>query len=211
MIITISREFGCGGWDVARLLARRLKYHLVDKEVIAAVARAAGVPYNAAAERDEAVEGWMDRMAASLTLGAVEMGGVTTSTGLSAKTALEHTQKTIRTYAEEDNAVILGRGAVVLLADHPHTLHAFLFAPLDWRTRQVMDREKIPVEEAEARIKYFDRQRSLYIKTYYHRDWRDPSLYDLGINMQRVGIEGAVELLTFALGRLAALGKQAVA
>lgn len=209
MIVTIAREFGSGGRDVARSLAGRLKYHLVDQELIAAVARQSGAPYYAAAEWDETTENLLFRMAVVLTLGAVQMGGPATATGLRAKTALELTQQLIRKFADEGNVVILGRGGAALLRDRPQALHAFLYAPLEWRAPQVAQREKISVEDARLEILRMDRQRAHYLKTFYHQEWRDPTLYDLCINMQLTGVEGAAELLEYALSKLPATTKQA--
>jgi cytidylate kinase len=203
MIVTIAREAGSGGRSVAQALARRLQYHLVDRELIAALARETGVSYCLAAERDETVESWFERLTVPADfgpMGAEPLG----PTDLAVPPIHETTQKLIRSYADQGNVVILGRGGSAVLAGRRDALHVFIYAPLEWRIRQIAHSRKITQESAREHAERVDRRRAEYLKTYYHRDWRDPLLYNLCIDTERLGIEGAVNILEWTLSRLGA-------
>src|SRR5713226_6298907 len=101
MVVTIGREAGTGGREVARTLARRLGYRLLDRQVIAALARETGVPYRTAAQRDETVEHWFERINSPLDFIPPE-----TAPAILLKSTAEITEKLVRKYAEDDNVVI---------------------------------------------------------------------------------------------------------
>lgn len=207
MIITIAREAGCRGMDVARILAYRLGYRLVDRQVIAALARETGVPYRVAAERDETVEHWFERLTAPLDFtpeAAEQLAAL-----LPAKSLVEITEKLVGKYAEDGNVVILGRAGAAILGGRKGVLHVFLHASAEWRAQALAANQRIPVASAREQVDGTDRQRGEYLKAYYDREWRDPSLYDLCINMERVGVLGAVALIEAALRALGSLQTRA--
>lgn len=213
MTITISRQFGSGGREVGRLLAERLKLRFLDREIIETVARQLQVPADWVEEKDEAVENWRERLRNFLAFGlpdsavfppAVERG----LEPLTGETTLRLTREVIQQAAAMGDAVIVGRGAQVLLAGRPDTVHIFVHAPRAGRLERIKQVRKL--EHFDERrltqqlVDEMDHKRADYLRVFYGRDWRDPELYDFMINTGRTGVDGAVDLIEWWIGRFAA-------
>lgn len=168
-ILTISREYQNGGYEIGTAVARQLGYNFVDKNLIHADLKAAGEKWGRLVE---------------------ELDGVRPS--LWEKYDREYRgyialiESTIYEYALKDRVVILGRGSAFLLHDIPHVLRVRLFAPLEVRIDRVMRRDGVDRQTAEWLIKKIDKERAGYIQTNYRRHWEDKENYDLLIN---TGIE----------------------
>jgi cytidylate kinase len=203
MVITIAREAGSGGRSIARLLARRLQYRLIDREIITALARETGMPYRTAQQKDETVESWFERLTVPFDYGPVDLAAPARAAEPAAASAIEVTQRLIRGYADQGNVVILGRAGAALLDNRSDALNVFFYAPVEWRIHQVARHEKVSLAAARERVERTDRQRAEYVRAYYNCDWRDPLLYHLCINTEIIGVEGAVNLLEWTLGSCA--------
>ena len=111
---------------------------------------------------------------------------------------LDMIQTIIYRYAREDNVVILGRGATVLLSDVPSALHVNIFAPYERRVDVVMNREGVTRSLAEQLVKEGDHDRAGYMKYLFDRDCMDPLLYDVMINTGMIAPEHARDLIVEA-------------
>ncbi len=176
--ITVSRQLGSLGYDVASAVAERLGYRLVQREVIIQAARRAGAPEVALAAIDE--------------LGLLKM-----SPSPQASLAYHRAVKQVmEEMAAEGNVVIVGRAGQVILHGQPEVLHVRVIAPKPVRVERIMRRYNISVEAAEAQVEASDRYRRNYLKRFYHARWDDPELYDLVINTEHLSPEAAAELIT---------------
>jgi cytidylate kinase len=199
MIVTVARQLGSGGGQVGEMLASRLAYVVVDREILRRAAEKAGV--------DEAtVEDVAERRPSILELMSTSIVGyqiplvpeyMPPDVFLPATPSRDAYRRliedVIRDVAARGDAVIVGRGAQVILKDVQPAVHVFVYAPMEARIRRVAERDGIPENEAKNRIKESDRNRSGYLKTYYNADWQDPGLYDLVLNTGRLSLEQAVE------------------
>ncbi len=201
--ITISREYGCGGGEVAGRLARRLGWRLVDHEVVVQVAKALGVTEAEVATYDEHTEGLVARLLRGMQPLAQVAPIVPTGAparqddGLAEYRAALH--MVVESAVREGNAVIVGRGAQVLLGNRRDVLHTRLVAPLDKRIAYVAAREGVDSTRAKARIALKDHDRARYLQVNYQRLPSDSHLYDLIVNTGVLGLDDAVELLALAL------------
>lgn len=211
-IVTISREYGSGGGEIAARLARRLGWQLVDHEIVAAVARSLGVSERDAEAHDEHVTGVIGQILSSMRL-LGPMGYGETPEGSEGeerhyRTALE---QVVRATVAAGQSVIVGRGAQVLLGGRGDTLHARIVAPPDWRVAYVAQREGLDPAAARARIRAKDHDRARYLQAEYHRRPDEAHLYDLTLNTGALDLDDAVDLLALALerkSRLLALGTE---
>jgi cytidylate kinase len=205
--VTISREYGSGGGEVAARLATRLGWRLVDHEVVVRVARELGVTEAVAAEHDEQVEGLAARL-----LGAMQsidwlapatgsLAAPVTSLDTGSYQAALH--RVVVAAATEGQVVIVGRGAQVLLADRPEVLHARIVAPLAERISYVVRREGLDEAAARSRVALKDQDRQRYLRTHYDRHPADSHLYDLVVNTGVLTLDDAVDLIAQALERKA--------
>ena len=95
----------------------------------------------------------------------------------------------------EGRVVLVGRGAQALLAQRADALHVFIVASKPWRMKLAVDRLGADPASVEKLIDDTDRQRDQYVKTYYTRTRHDPANYDMVLNAERLGFEGAAGLV----------------
>jgi len=201
-VITIAREFGSGGATIGRMLADRLGWRLLDRELVDEVARAAHVEPRVVEEFDERCDAWLANLLRAIWQGSGEWpSGLSDADLLDARTMAKLTRPIVEHAAEGGNSVIVGRGAQCILQGRRDTFHAFLYAPLELRKRRVAERVG-GVASLVAHIAEKDAERAAYIHKYFGRQWRDPRLYDLMLNT-RCGDETAVETI-LAAARIAA-------
>jgi cytidylate kinase len=185
-IITLSRELGSGGDDVAVAVAEKLGLRLIGRDLLNQAARQAGAPEVALAEIDE--------------LGLL---GVKPS-----RAALHRYRLTIehvmRERADEGNIILVGRGSQLALAGRPGAVHLRIIAPLAKRVRCVAERCRVSDEAAAARIAASDRARASYLRRCYGARWDDPNLYDLVLNMAHLTAPVATALVCLAAQQAAA-------
>ncbi len=161
-ILTVSREFGSGGREIAQGVARLLSYEYVDKERILSDLRAAGGEWGKRAqELDEHRPTIWEKYDWSFR-------------GFSALI-----QSCILNHALRGNAVIVGRGGNFLLKDIPSALNIRITAPLDKRLRRIMMRESVDMETARWLAKKTDKDRASFIHAIYNKQLDDPAEYDL--------------------------------
>jgi cytidylate kinase len=179
-IITLSRELGSRGDDIAVAVAERLGLRLVGRELLNRAARQAGAPEVALAEIDE--------------LGLL---GVRPSAR-----ALRLYRQTVETIihemADTGNLLLVGRGGQIVLAGRPGVLHVRVTAPREQRVAQVQMRCGVPAEVAAARVDASDRARAGYLRRHYGVRWDDPARYDLALNTAHMDVETAVEIICLA-------------
>ncbi len=176
-VITISRQLGSMGREVARLVADRLGYRLVWRDLINQAARQAGAPEVALAAIDE--------------LGLL---GLRPSRAAS-EAYCQAVQQVMEELVTAGNVVILGRAGQVILRDQPDTVHIRLIAPTPVRAARIAQSHNISIEGALAQIEASDRSRRNYLKRFYHVHWDDPELYDLVINTSRTTSDMAATLI----------------
>ncbi len=204
--ITISREYGSGGGEIASRLARRLGWRLLDHEIVERVAIEMGTSIEQAEARDERTEGFLMRAFNNLQfLEPAYLAGSSSDAFLSnEETYLDTVREIVRAAAAQGHVVIVGRGSQVLLADQRDILHVRIIAPFDKRVAYVMQREGLDRVAAQSRIKMKDSVRMRHLETAYHRKPSDAYLYDLVINTSFLDLDDAVEIISLALQHKAA-------
>jgi cytidylate kinase len=107
--------------------------------------------------------------------------------------------------ADDGQAVIVGRGAQMILADRRDVLRVRIIAPLEQRVAYVSRREQLDAAGARDRIEREERGRERYLRSSYRRASDDAYLYDLVVNTGALDLDSAVALIAVALERKAAL------
>jgi cytidylate kinase len=218
-VITLSRQLGSHGEEIATEVARALGLRLVDAEMINQAAEKAGVPQEALSELEQEGESGLVRQVlkalrampslspvVSYGISGSDLSGLTlpfsslfspTTPPLSASldSYVHMVGLVIRGLAREGNVLIVGRGGQVLLQRHPETIHVQCVAPLNSRVEVVMERLGLDRRAAQNRVRTNDRARFDYVRRYHGADWLDPTLYHLTINTSRLGVATAVDLI----------------
>jgi len=185
-IITLSRELGSRGDDIAVAVAEKLNLRLVGRELLNQAARQAGVPEVALAEIDE-----LGLLGVKPSREALQRYHLTVEDAISG-------------LADTGNVMLVGRGGQIILAGRAGVLHVRIIAPRPERVRCVRERCHVSAEAAAARIDASDRARAGYLRRSYRARWDDPMLYDLILNTAHWSVESVVELLCLAAQQAAA-------
>ena len=205
--VTISREYGSGGGEVARRLAQQLGWRLVDHEIVVRVAQTLGVSESEAAAHDEHVEGFVARLLRSMQrVDPNMMSGAPVlpiSAEMEEKEYQEALADVVQAAVKDGHTVVVGRGAQALLAERRDVLHVRIIAPLAARVAYVRQREGLSQEEAKERIQVKDRNRMRYLQMAHNLQSDDPHLYDLVVNSAILDLDSIVSLLIAALANKA--------
>jgi len=184
-VITLSRELGSGGNEVAQLLQEQLDWHLWDRQLVEEIARSAQV-------RTSVVESLDERRRSEILDILHELLG----DRLGPVGYRRHLAQIILTVALHGSAIIVGRGANWLL---PNALNVRIVAPLAQRVARVAAREAISEEEARRRYLESDRERAESVRALFGRSIDDLMGYDLVINTSCVAPAGAAAIIIAAV------------
>jgi CMP/dCMP kinase len=209
-VITISRQFGSGGDEVAVRLCQILKYRLFDKRQVSMAAVDVGLSEQEIIDYSEEnfkVKGFWDRLfgrstqVAEVSIWKENVGGTQISEKqvLSETVALTLVQKSIKYAYQTGNFVIIGRGGQMILRDCPDALHIRIEAPMEIRLQRVKVQLKKEQQmydatiearrEAQDLIVERDTVSAAYIKQFYGADWADPLLYHAILNLGKFTID----------------------
>jgi cytidylate kinase len=208
-VITISRQVGSGGDEIAALVSKRLRYRLLDGALIQKLGPELGLAEpgeiaDLTAEKHH-VAGLLERLFAVSPAANAEVlpiGSYDASGEASDDRSNVVVTKIINHVYGLGNAVMGGRGAMVVLKDKPGVLHVRVVAPLEKRCEYLMKRDKIDSFAARDMAKEADGAQADYIRRYFLADIYDPLLYHLIINTGKVTLEAAASAIADTATRL---------
>jgi cytidylate kinase len=183
-VITISREAGSRGSDVARILSAKLDMDLMGGQILQHVAESTKMSRKIIESLDEK----------NISLRTAWLGALFDAHHLWPDEYFRHLVKVIGTIGRYGQAVIVGRGAQFILPQDS-TFRVRIIATLEQRIRNVMAERNISGEEAERYVTTTESNRRAFMKKHFHADIADPAHYDLVVNMQSLGIKGAVDTI----------------
>ena len=178
-IITISRQLGSMGSEIAQMLSQQLNYRFLEKEILAAELRQHGI-----ADMEKHDE---------------KQPSLYTSFSSENYTYIHFLQSALFKFAENGKCIILGRGGQFLLGMLPGTMKIHITAPEELRLQRIKVRFACGRSGAEKIMHTSDRERSGFHKFFFKIDWQDSSLYDMVIGTQWLRPEKAVQVIIDAL------------
>ncbi|MGA2004260.1 MAG: cytidylate kinase-like family protein [Terriglobales bacterium] len=193
-IITIEREYGSGGGEIAHLLAKQLGWKIWDELLTEEIARLADCPKAVVECREERPDPLYYRLFKSFLRGSYE-GSINAHKLklVDSECILKFTEEVVQQAAKTGNSVIVGRGSQQFLKNRPDTLRVFLYAPREDKVRRLLARGK-SVAEAEELVDTVDRERAAFIEKYFHAEWPDRTIYHTMINTA-IGDDAAVRMI----------------
>ncbi len=193
-IVTIEREYGCGGGEIAQRLATQLGWKLWDQLLTEEIAKLAECPKAVVEVREERTDPLYYRLFKSFLRGSYE-GSLNAHKlkVVDSESILNLTQRVVLNAAKVGNSVIVGRGAQQFLKNRADALRVFLFAPKEAKVRRLLARGKSK-NEAEQLADSVDRERADFIQKYFHVDWPDRAIYHTMINTA-IGDEAVVQII----------------
>ena len=196
-LVTVSREFGAGGSDLARALGERLRWPVLDRSLVRQVADRLRLDPRHVEPLDEQPPSLLARFVAStLLMTPPELHvDVDLNTSLNPDSVAEAARAAILAAAQTPPLIVVGHGAQCLFHDRRGTLHVRLVAPIQCRIDRICKRETCNRGAAANVARRMDDARRAYVRRHYHVDVHDPLLYDVQINTGRVSIEEAADYL----------------
>lgn len=173
LIISISREHGTNGKEIGRLVAKKLNIPFYDKEEIKKFAI-----QNKMIDNNYTEEEIYDKF---LSLDVK-------------KEAIINQAKVIKKIANNGDAVIIGRCADYILNDNDNLVKVFIYAPLDYKIKNIMKNYGDNEKEAKKHIIASDKSRAAYYGVIANKVWGDKNNYDLCIDA-RIGNENVVKII----------------
>jgi shikimate kinase len=193
-IITIEREYGCGGGEIARKMADRLGWKLWDELLTCEIARLSNCKQSEVEAREERVDRLYYRLFKSILRGSFEGSlNVHRLKLLDADSILRITQQVVQKAASEGNCIVVGRGSQHFLRDRTDTLRIFLYAPREAKLRR-LTAGGLNDKEAQEAVDTVDNERSAFIEKYFHIEWPNRPLYHALLNTA-VGDEIVIETI----------------
>ena len=194
-LITISREFGAGGSDLARELGARLQWRVLDHDIVHRVAERLRFEDGTVEPFDEHPPSLLARIATVLSVPLPGMYAFPAPDIPSHDAIAAATRRVIEEAARSLPLIVVGHGAQCIFEDRADSLSVRLVAPLSARQSRVAARQKISRSLAEDLVRRADEDRQAYIQRYFHRDWKDELLYDLQINTGALDIHEAATMV----------------
>lgn len=193
-IVTVEREYGSGGGEIAKLLAEHLGWKLWDQLLTEEIARLANCPKSVVEVREERNDPLYYRLFKSFLRGSYE-GSINAHKLklVDSESILRITERVVRRAADKGNCVIVGRGSQHFLEDNQETLRVFLYAPREDKVRRVVSRGKSE-KEAQELVDTVDRERIDFIQKYFNVEWPTRYLYHVMINTS-IGEETVIQTI----------------
>jgi cytidylate kinase len=197
-IVTITRQFGSGGSEIAARVANALGWTLYDSVLVDQVASRLGMTVAAVSSREERLPSLSERLASAISLSVPEVmpsvGDVAVPP--SEERIVEVTQRVIEEAVTAGPAVLVGRGAQSVLAARSDALHVFCYAPLESLVSYAMTTLGMERDAARKHVHEMNERRAQFIKRHWSREWGNPANYHLCVNTAWLGLDGAAELVT---------------
>lgn len=187
MIITIGRQHGSNGHDIARALAKETGFQCYDKEIVDHAAENSGYS-------KEIFDTYDERKVSTYVVTTPHYIGMTEGFRLNVQVSAAQFDA-IRALADKGDCIFVGRCADYILRNREDLLRVFILADMDFRIQTMMARRGLNADQAKKLIREVDKDRSSYYKYYTDQIWGGAENYDLCINSGRVGVDGAVKVI----------------
>jgi cytidylate kinase len=199
-VITISRELGSEGDQIADRICEALGYQRVDKDMVLHIAEEAGVDVDAVLATERNVTSRARLVSGAMTsLYAKQPTAFDRKTGVDDQTYTRVVHNTMKKFAKQGNAVIVGRGGQMILRDWPDALHVRLYADPEIRAQRIAQRHGISEQEAAQRITRSDERKRQYIRHMHNNaDWKSIKYYHLAIDTGHIDPDVAVQIIILA-------------
>ncbi len=195
-VITINRQFGTNGRQIANKLAANLGVMIVDRQILSGMAEKLNMQEEEFQKMERKKPSFWERVSyfyrnspAMISTPSVDLMGMTT-------TQIYKEQVDImRSIAEEESCVVVGRLGFEVFKEHPNHISIFLFSDLEDRILKVMEMYGVSRAEAADQIKKVDDAREEFTREFTGKERNDATNYDIAINVSTWGEQGTLDLI----------------
>ena len=195
-VITISRQYGAGGKTLGKMIADELEYEFADSEIVAKVAEMANVSTHWVETVENEAGGKLSRFITRMVSKPLVDRILKGERGyIDEEIYLDYLVLIVAQVADEGDVVVLGRGSQYILNDHPDAFHILMLDEFDNRVRFMKEHYELSEREAAKVIRAEDKRRKALYQKLGKTDYDDPFLYHLVLNMGRVSLEEAAQMV----------------
>ena len=194
-VITIGREFGSGGREIAKRLSEKYGIPYYDKDLLARAAKDSGLCEEVLQNHDEVPT---SSFLYNLVMDTYSFGynsSAYVDMPVSHRVFLAQFD-TIKKIAEEGPCIIVGRCADYALADRDNLVTVFIAGKMEVKVKRIMEKYDLTESKAREMIMKKDKQRKSYYDYYSSKKWGNVDTYDLAVNSSVLGFDGTVELIS---------------
>lgn len=216
-VITISREYGSRGNEIARRICDRLGYRYFDKNLMAQLGAQMGLNPDMVADlpqdKQYQTRSLLERLLTTTPLPNIagdldwSWAARTQAEEQTVRMSVQTVESLIRAAHEQGNVVVVGRAGQVVLHNMPDVIHLRVVAPIEQRIERIQQIAALSTDAARELVHRRDQAAGDYIKSFYTVDWTDPLLYTVVINTDKLTPPLAVDLIVKALECLPAAAK----
>lgn len=194
IIINIGRQLGSGGREIGHKLAEKLNIVCYDRELIKIAAKESGLGSECFEKADEKASQTLFGSLFTMRYPYISDGSIPFNF-LNNDALFRIQSDVIRSLADKNSCIFVGRCADYILRNYPNVLNIFISAPEESRVERIMARHKISKDEAEEMIIKTDKGRAQYYNYYSYKTWGAAKTYDLCIDSSLFGIDETVDFI----------------
>ena len=185
MIITIARQHGSSGREIARALSEDLGIQCFDKEIVDEAAENSSIC-------KELISSFDEKRVSPFMLQTTQYPSMNYGLGLNIQVASAQFD-VIRKLADQGDCIFVGRCADYILRERKDLTRVFIMGEQEDKIRCIMNRQNVSETEAKKKIKQVDKDRSSYYKYYTDQIWGESENYDLCINSSKIGVVNVIK------------------
>jgi cytidylate kinase len=198
VIVTISRQYGAAGLDVAHRLGELIGYPVAGEDFPKIAAFRLGTTQDDIVAVEHRSPSLAERILHNLAIAVPEAQAAVAAPSFEIEVRKE-TEAAVLEAAQKRDVIIIGGFGNAVLRGNPNVVSSFLTAPMAFRIARVVAALGLGEEAARKEIERVDAARRRWAKLYYDFAWGDSQHYSLTIDVARFGIEGAARLLADAV------------
>lgn len=195
-IITMERQYGSGGNEIGRRVAKKLGIALYDHNILTQAAERLEIPPIYISDLEETAPGSIIFNLSKTALGGKNKKDSNLSM---AEKLFREEKKIIEEIVEKEDCVIVGRCASYILRERQDCLKVFVHADKAYRLQRAVEEEKVKPGEAEEVLRKTDKRRSDFYNTHTGRTWGDMQYFDICLNSKALGLDRCVDILAEAM------------
>ena len=187
MIITIARQHGSAGREIAQELGKRLNIRCFDKEIVDEAANDSSICR-------ELINSFDEKRVSPFIVETTQYPGMSHGLGLNIQVASANFD-VIKKLADKGDCIFVGRCADYILRERKDLLRVFINGDYEDKVQCIMKRQNVTEDVAKKKIKTVDKDRASYYRYFTDQVWGEATNYDLCVNSSKFGISGTVDII----------------
>lgn len=193
-IITIGRQYASMGSEIGAKLSEMTGIPCYDRDALVAIAQKHGIPPETFEKADEqATSSFLYSLAMSSYSGNIAHFGM--NDHILTDRVFNIQSSEMKKIADNGDCIIIGRCADDVLAEYEGLLKIFIHAPIEYRVKNLIEKQGMDENAARKRISKIDKKRASYYNFYTGKGWGDPKNYNMNIDSSLLGVDGTARMI----------------